>query len=193
MKYPIISQIRKIKLSSIISLIRNATKKSIKKGDIIIPANTVGKDVFYIRKGLIRSYYYDTEKFEEITFQLYPEHHTIMNLDAILFDEPSDFTYQALEDTKVYKISYDVLMELTAKNPEFLELSRRHIGKNAMKRAFQRVKSFVFLSPEERYQQYLKDYPNIANRVPDKYIANVLGITPISLSRIRKRIASKGK
>lgn len=60
-----------------------------------------------------------------------------------------------------------------------------------MKRAFQRIESFVFLSPEERYKKYVKDYPNVIDRAPDKYIANVLGITPVSLSRIRTRIASK--
>jgi DNA-directed RNA polymerase subunit F len=60
-----------------------------------------------------------------------------------------------------------------------------------MRQAFQRVESFVFLSPEERYQKYVEDHPNIINRAPDKYIANILGITPVSLSRIRSRIASK--
>ncbi|CAN0600388.1 unnamed protein product, partial [Ectocarpus sp. 12 AP-2014] len=58
-------------------------------------------------------------------------------------------------------------------------------------RAFERVESFVFLSPEERYKKYVKDNPNIINRAPDMYIANILGITAVSLSRIRNRIASK--
>jgi hypothetical protein len=66
-----------------------------------------------------------------------------------------------------------------------------YIGKSIMKQAFQRVESFVFLSPEERYQKYIQDYPNVINRAPDKYIANVLGITAVSLSRIKGRIASK--
>lgn len=60
-----------------------------------------------------------------------------------------------------------------------------------MKQIFGRVDSFVLLSPEERYKKYVKDFPEIVNRVPDKHIANVLRITPVSLSRIRKRIATK--
>ncbi len=60
-----------------------------------------------------------------------------------------------------------------------------------MKQAFQRVESFVLLSPEERYLKYMQDYPSVINRAPDKYIANVLGITPVSLSRIKGRITAK--
>jgi hypothetical protein len=60
-----------------------------------------------------------------------------------------------------------------------------------LKQTFGRIDSFVLLSPEERYKKYIKDFPGIVNRAPDKHIANVLGITPVSLSRIRKRIASE--
>mgnify|MGYP000483322161 CR=1 FL=1 len=47
------------------------------------------------------------------------------------------------------------------------------------------------LKIDEHYKKYIKDFPGIVNRAPDKHIANVLGITSVSLSRIRKRIASK--
>ncbi|MBK8659738.1 MAG: hypothetical protein IPN22_12925 [Bacteroidetes bacterium] len=49
----------------------------------------------------------------------------------------------------------------------------------------------MLLSPEERYLKFIQKYPDLLNRVPNKYIANVLGITPVSLSRIRKRISTK--
>jgi hypothetical protein len=66
-----------------------------------------------------------------------------------------------------------------------------YLGKKIMIQAFQRIESFVFLSPEGRYQKYVKDYPSVIKCAPDKYTANVLGITPVSLIRIKKRIASK--
>lgn len=175
----------------LIKLLRKVSVKSIKKGEVLIQKGATGNDIFYIRKGLIRSYYYDEEKLEEITFQLYPENNIIVNLHGFLFNEPSKFTYQAMEDSKMYKIDFSSFMEMTSKNPDFIEINRMFVGRKAIRQAFQRVESFVFLSPEERYQKYIKDYPNIVNRAPDKHIANVLGITPVSLSRIRKRIASK--
>ncbi|MGD9329312.1 MAG: Crp/Fnr family transcriptional regulator, partial [Cyclobacteriaceae bacterium] len=146
--------------------------------------------VFYIRKGLVRSYFNDDQG-NEITFQLYPEATVLSNVHFILFKEPSRFSYQALEPTKTYMIDYDSFIELASKTPSLLELNRMYLGKRIMQQAYQRIESFVFLSPEGRYMKYMKEHPNLVNRVPDKYIANVLGITPVSLSRIRKRIASK--
>jgi Mn-dependent DtxR family transcriptional regulator len=54
-----------------------------------------------------------------------------------------------------------------------------------------RVESFILLTPEERYLKLIRDKHDIVQRVHDKYIATFLGITPVSLSRIRKRIAGK--
>lgn len=177
-------------LKSVLALLRNVTLTSIKKGEICIPKGYIKKDIFFIRKGLIRSYH-TNEEGEEITFQLFPENHVFGNVHSLLFNEPSKFTFQALEHTKAYAVDYQSFIEITSKNPGLLDANRTFLGNRAMKQAFQRVESFVFLSPEERYLKYIKDYPNVINRAPDKYIANVLGITPVSLSRIRNRIATK--
>ena len=101
---------------------------------------------------------------------------------------PPIFFIEALEPTKVYTIDYEAYCRRwPQKTPDIFELNRmRILGKRILKQAFQRVESFVLLSPEERYLKYLKDYPNVIDRAPDKYIAHVLGITPVSLSRIRK-------
>lgn len=179
-----------MRIKNLLVLFRNVAITSIKKGKIIIQKGDTEKKIFFIRKGLVRSYSTNDQS-EEITFQLYPEHHTFGNAHAIFFNEPSKFCYQALEHTKVYSMNYASFLEETAKHPSLLKLNRQFIGEKALKNAFQRVESFVFLSPEERYLKYIKDYPNLINRAPDKYIANILGITPVSLSRIRQRIASK--
>ncbi len=177
-------------IGSLLGLLRHVTIKSFDKGEILIKEGSTKKEVYFIRKGLIRSYSSDDME-DEITFQLYPEYNVVSNIHMLLFDEPSQFSYQALERTKVYVIDHASFVEVTTNNPKYLEINRRYLGRRAMKLAFQRVESFVFLSPEQRYKKYVIDYPNIINRAPDKYIANVLGITPVSLSRIRKRIASR--
>ena len=175
---------------SLLKTLRNVKIRNLEKGDTLIPEGSTEKQAYFIRKGLIRSYLTD-DKEEEITFQLYPEHHVVGNIHCILFDEPSRFCYQALERTKVYAIKYDSFIEMTSRSPKLLELNRMYLSKKTLKQAFQRVESFVFLSPEKRYLKYLEDHPDVVNRAPDKYIANILGITPVSLSRIRNRIASK--
>jgi Mn-dependent DtxR family transcriptional regulator len=57
--------------------------------------------------------------------------------------------------------------------------------------ALSRVESFVLDKPEDRYLKLIAQKPEIIKRVPDKYIASFIGVTPVSLSRIRKRLASQ--
>jgi CRP-like cAMP-binding protein len=176
-------------IRSLLVLLRHVTIQSVDKGETLIPKGATKKSLFFIRKGLVRSYFVNNEG-DEITFQLFPEYQIFGNVHSLLFNEPSTFTFQALEPTKVYAIDYDSFHDVV-KNSKFLNLNKMGLGERVMKRAFQRVESLVLLSPEERYLRYMKDHPSVINRVPDKYIANVLGITPVSLSRIKRRIAAK--
>jgi CRP-like cAMP-binding protein len=171
-------------------LLKNLSSKTFEKGEIVIHKGDKVTNVFYIRKGLIRSYLIN-DKGEEVTFQLFAENQLFGNVHALLFNEPSKFTFETMEKTKMYFTDVKTFQELTSSNSDFLKTDKGFFGRQILKQAFQRIDSFVFLSPEKRYQQYLKDYPHIVNRVPDKYIANVLGITPVSLSRIRNRISKK--
>lgn len=180
-----------MKIGTLLGLLRKVKIKTYEKGDTLIPEGSTEKDLFFIRKGLVRSYREaSSPEEEEITFQLFPEYYVSGNIHSIFLKEPSFLTYEALESTKVYFIDFNTFNE-AAKNPEFGEFSRMFMGKRLVKQAFQRIESFVFLTAEERYRKFTKDNPDIINRAPDKYIANVLGITPTSLSRIRKRIATK--
>jgi CRP-like cAMP-binding protein len=179
-----------MKIRPILTLLRNVKSRSFQPGEVLITEGSSNKELFFIRKGLIRCFYINPDA-DEITFQLFPESNVVLNFHTLLFDEPSKFVYIAYEPTKVYSIDYDFLMKLTLENNNLLELNRSFIGKKTMKQAFLRIESLVFLTPKERYEKYLKDYPNIVNRAPDKYIANILGITPVSLSRIRNRIANQ--
>lgn len=179
-------------IKSVITLLRHVTIMSFEKGEVLIPEGTTDQNVYFIRKGLVRSFYIN-DNVEQKTFQLYPEYSVVLNIHSVLLEEPSRFTYQTIEPTKAYRIEYKTFLSLSAQNPKLLAFNREHIGRRAMRTAFQRIESFVFMSPEERYLQYLKEYPNVVNRAPDKYIANVLGITPVSLSRIRGRMAAKKK
>ena len=176
-------------LRSLLVLLRHVTIKTIEKGETIIQKGETQKNVYYIKRGLIRAYYV-AEKGDEVTYQLFPEYHIFGNLHSLLFNEPSRYTFQALERTKVYAISYDSFHDLV-KHSKSLRLNKMGLGERVLKQAFNRVESFVFLSPEERYIKYMEDYPSVINRAPDKYIANVLGITPVSLSRIKRRITLK--
>ncbi|NRB47938.1 MAG: Crp/Fnr family transcriptional regulator [Saprospiraceae bacterium] len=177
-------------LRSLLVFLRHLRIRSFKRGEIFIERGETKKNLFFIRKGMTRSYFIN-EKGDEITFQLFPEHYVMGNVHSLLFNEPSKFVYQALEDTKVYVIDNESFQNVILQNPRFLDLNRMDFNNMPLKQAFRRVESFVLLSPEERYLKYMNDYPSVINRAPDKYIANVLGITPVSLSRIKGRITAK--
>lgn len=165
-------------------LFRNLKKiRSFEKKELIINEGDSEKDVYLILNGLVRSYLI-TENGEEITFQIFAENQVFGNAHAILFNEPSRFYYETFERTKVLCLDQKSFRDLTFSDPD-------QFGTRLLQQAFNRLDSFVFLSPEERYHRFIKDHPHLINRVPDKYIANVLGITPVSLSRIRGRIAAK--
>lgn len=182
---------RNISLSDVQSLLQAAEKRSFAPGDYLIKAGEQKRQVFFIRKGLIRSFHI-TEKGEEITTTLRWENQVVASPAIILFQEPARNYYEALERSDVFVMDYDLLQVIISQNPT-LETNRKFVLQNILKETLHRVDSFVLLSPEERYIQFIQKKPEIANRVPNKYIANVLGITPVSLSRIRKRIATKKK
>ena len=171
------------------SLIKSAKSKSFKKKEIIIEEGTLKRDVYFLRSGLVRVYCINA-KGDEITFGLISENQILTNIDIILFEQPSRFYYECIEDTKTFSIDFDKVQNIIERNPK-LERNRKFFARNAMKKMLQRLETFVLLNPEERYLDYIEKNPTLINRVPDKYIANVLGITPVSLSRIRARIVSK--
>jgi len=166
-----------------------AQAQSFNAGEHLIKKGTTKRELFFILKGLIRSFIIN-DKGDEITNSISWENHFASNADAILFNQPSCFYYEALEPTDVLSMDYDLLESIVSNNPKLLA-NRKHIVQNMLKGTLKKIDTFILLSPEERYIDFVETNPDIINRVPDKYIANVLGITPVSLSRIRKRIASK--
>ena len=178
-----------LSLSDIHGLVTSAKSMSYAPGEYLIKEGQTRKEVFVIRKGLVRSFTI-TEKGEEITTMLRWEDQPVASPDLILFNQPATQYFQTLEPTEVLKIDYDKVQEIIEKNPK-LEANRAIILRNLLKETLQRIDSFVLFTPEERYLNFIKTKPEIANRVPDKYLANVLGITPVSLSRIRRLIADR--
>lgn len=170
-------------------LFTNTHLKTLEVADFFIKEGEQKKQIAYIKKGLMRVFLVD-EKGEEITTAVRWEDQFITSYDVIFYERPSRFYYQALEKTQLLIIDYDLVQEIIAKNPK-LEQGRLFFLHNILKDSFARIESFTLYSPEERYIEFVKSKPNIVNRVPDKYIATILGMTPVSLSRIRKRIAIK--
>lgn len=182
---------RKLNFADVQVLIQSAKKKSFASGEYLIKDGGVTKELFFVRKGLVRAFKVNN-KGDEITTLVRRENQIVASPNIILFNKPSQLYFETLEPTEVFCMDYDLVQTIIAKNPK-LEANRKFVLQNILKEAFQRIDTFVLMSPEERYLNYIETNPELINRVPDKYIAHILGITPVSLSRIRKRIAAKKK
>ncbi len=158
-------------------------------GEVFLKEGATRKYVGYIRKGLIRAYTIN-EKGDDITFLLLCENQIVASHDIILLNQPSRFCYEALEPTEILQMDFPLIQTILQRNPKMDE-SRKDFLHQMLRDSLTHLESFVLFSPEERYINFVKSNPDIVNRVPDKYIAHVLGITPVSLSRIRKRIAQR--
>ncbi|MFN0048515.1 MAG: Crp/Fnr family transcriptional regulator [Cytophagales bacterium] len=186
-----LSLFKNLDLSDLAKIFNLVNKKTLQPHEIFINQGDTNKKVAYIKKGLVRAYVIK-ENGDEITTMVRWEDQIVASYDIIIFNKPSRFIYQALEKTELLEVDFDLAQKIANQNPK-LDDARRHFLHGMLGESISKVESFILLSPEERYLQFIKDKPNIANRIPDKYIASLLGITPVSLSRIRKRIASTKK
>lgn len=156
----------------------------IRKGD-------TSQRLAFIEQGIIRAYTVK-DNGDEATLFLRWEGQFIASHDAIIHRQPSRFIYRALEPLTLLEIDYAVLEDILKTHPEYEPL-RNFFLMRMLADSLKSMESFVMLSPEERYRDLVSGNFNLVNRVPGKYLASMLGITPVSLSRIRKRMHAKGK
>lgn len=158
-------------------------------GDIFLERGSMKSNIYFVKTGLIRSYFVN-EKGEEITNRLRYENQVMSCYEIDFLNEPSRFYLQAIEPTELFVMEVKTMRQIVHGNAK-LETGLRFFVSNSLAEALSAVDDFMLLSPEKRYLKFLKEHPELLNRVPIKYIANILGITSVSLSRIRKRITTK--
>lgn len=149
----------------------------------------VTHELFFIQSGLARLFY-QTDDNEQMTSFIFFENMFASCLESFLQKIPSNQNLETLEPCVVLTITRDALEALYVECPKVNIIMRKVLEQRFI--ASQRLLSqYILKSPQERYEQLLGNNPQLLQRVPQNIIATFLGITPVSLSRIRKRI-SKG-
>ena len=172
-------------------LLQFATSKVIAASEIYIPEGKIFKKIIYIKKGILRIFFV-TASGEEKTFFFRWEGQIAAIPECIFDNQPTRQTWQALEDCELMEIDFDIVEKLSENNISHIKI-RLGFAEKMFLDALKRVESFVLDKPEERYQKLIIQKPEIVKRVADKHIASFIGVTPVSLSRIRKRLASQKK
>lgn len=160
-------------------------EQSIPRKTIILKAGEVATEAYYIIEGCIRVYY--EKEGIEISAYFFTEDMFTNACESFIGQKASMHFMQAVEDCKVLSISYNKLEELYKELPKINAIFRK-----LMEERFEAIhNSFtaqILLTPEERYRNLQKNNPSLLNRIPQHQIATYLGVTPISLSRIRSRL-----
>lgn len=162
------------------------TPKKLRKKQYLLQEGDVCKFACFVEQGALRSYTIDDKGTERIV-QFALEGWMIADMFSFITGEPSTYNIDALEDSELVLISKKAHEELLEKMPHYETYHRLQItgAYVAMQR---RLISINNLSVEERYTNFLTLYPNIAQRVPQHMIASYMGLTPETLSRVRKKL-----
>ena len=174
---------------SIDNLMLHCKQQQIYKGDFLLRQGEKCKHSFFVESGLLKQYSID-EKGKEHIIQFAPEKWFISDRESVYFDNPSNYFIQAIEDTKVFVLDELFFQELSLSHPNFLDYNNRLLH-NHIRHLQKRITQLLSATAEQRYLDFIQVYPDISLRVPQTMIASYLGITPESLSRVRKELAQQ--
>lgn len=159
--------------------------EKIDKRTKILEENRHCRRLYFLEKGIIRSYY--EHNLEEVTSWVYNEGQFVSSWHSFYLQRKSFETLEALEDCICYSISFANYQKLMDKHHGF-ERFARFIAESQIAHLDLFYKGFMIMSSKERYQQLLRYFPDIELRVQIGYIASLLGISRETLSRIRSEV-----
>jgi CRP-like cAMP-binding protein len=159
-------------------------ERKISSKTILLNEGEISNYMHFINEGCLRLWF--NKDGRDITFQFFFEGQGVASMDSFFSKKPSLFTLESIEPSTVFSIGRDHFEQMLQLFPEIKEGFQEYI--------FQRLRNYAHLflsrikdSPMERYEDLIKNHPEIVRRVPQHYIASYLGITSVSLSRIRNR------
>lgn len=155
------------------------------KGHILSHEGTIDLYVYILTKGTIRAY--STIKNEEKTFWIGEEGCIVCSMRSYVENEKSYETIDALEDSQLFRIELHKLEQLYKNEIEIANWGRKFAEREVIK-SENRLISQQFSSAKERYDDLIKNSPQLLQKVPLNIIASYLGMTQVSLSRIRAQI-----
>lgn len=166
------------------AFLRRLSIRTFKKNEVVSGVGLVPNEVYFIESGLIRVMITDTDGTEH-TVHFAMEQQFISDYSNFMQQQPSFYTLQALEETKV------VVMPRTAIEWGYKHLAEgQKMGRLIAEYYFiyqdERIKNIYSRTPKQRYDSISEVFPNIHQRVPQHMIASYLGITPVHLSRLKK-------
>lgn len=162
------------------------TFRKLKKGEVLLKENQVCNEIYFIKKGILRSYFFNHQG-DEITNCFAFENEFMASFSSFITQKAAEENIQALVDTELQIISRESLEKLYKLGIHWQEIGRK-LTEIEYVTLQKRMISFQKLSGSQRYEELYKNHQKYLQLIPLQYLASYLGVTPRHLSRIRKAI-----
>ena len=163
-------------------------RKEFKKGEFILKEDQVARYIYFIEKGIVRSFRYHNDKEETLWFM--KEYDLVVSVESFFPQLPATEFIQAIEYTVLHRISFDQLNEAYRRFSQFnlhgRVILQKYYIQSLQRESMRRKRAF------EKYEYLMKNHKELVGRVQDKYLASYLGVTPETFS-YQKRKYAKGK
>jgi CRP-like cAMP-binding protein len=163
--------------------------KLLRAGEFLQRAGQPARYASFVARGCLRSYIIDAKGVERIV-QFAPEEWWLADIESLTTGGLSQYFVDAIEDSEVLLIEPPGHQQLVERVPGYAASLRTGLQRHAAAKD-KRIVGTLAASAEERYEEFMRTYPSIALRVPQWMLASYLGITPETVSRIRKRASRR--
>lgn len=160
------------------------TAQNLSKGEFLMRQGQPAHQLSFIKSGMIRIFTHDEDK--ETTQWISTPGYFVTEISSFMFGGSSRWNMQALSEVELFSISKTDYQKILKEVPQWHELEKLFIIK-CFAILENRIYNHLSKSAEERYQDFFKQNPSLFNQVPLQYIASMLGMTPETFSRIRKK------
>lgn len=165
------------------------TIKRLRKKQFLLQEGDKWKHNAFVSRGFLKTFSIDNSGREHI-MNFSPEDYWTGDRESLLNGTPSKFNIDAIEDSEVILIGKEDFEMLCLKIPQFNDLVNKILQKSFVV-SQNRIHASISLSAEDKYQNFLDRFPSIVNRIPQHMIAAYIGITPETLTRIRRNAVKK--
>ena len=162
--------------------------KTVPKKTALLYEGDVSDYIYFVKKGLLRLWH--NADGEDITLQFFAEKQIVSSFESFYLRKPSQYTLEAVETCEILALSRDNFEKIKNLNIQLMEALLDYVCERFIDYT-NLFLSRIQLSPEERYRELACNHPEMLERIPHRYIASYLGITPVSLSRIRTKILTE--
>jgi CRP-like cAMP-binding protein len=163
--------------------------KKAKKNTFLLKEGEICKDLVFVEKGCLRLFFTKDEVETSVWFAF--PHSSAIEIYSFISEAPTNYFLQAIEDSEIYFLSKTQLNKLYQTQPKMQEMMR-NFWEDVILNLLKRFTALQTDSAEKRYLDLLQT-PTYLAKIPQKYLASFIGVTPTSFSRIRRKVATKHK